>query len=65
MCERYYGVSYPTPDFSTENLRFLTSRQALADIVAVRNALFAEYSLAPTTPALTFGGSYPVRALCA
>jgi hypothetical protein len=28
---RYYGASFPTPDISTENLRFLTNEQALAD----------------------------------
>lgn len=25
---RYYGTSFPTPDLSTENLRFLTTQQA-------------------------------------
>ena len=29
---RYYGDSQPFDDWSTENLRFLTSEQALADI---------------------------------
>ncbi|KAI0237106.1 Thymus-specific serine protease [Massospora cicadina] len=29
---RYYGKSWPTPDFSTKNLRYLSSRQALADM---------------------------------
>jgi hypothetical protein len=28
---RYYGTSFPTPNISTENLRFLTTEQALAD----------------------------------
>ena len=28
---RYYGTFFPTPDISTENLRFLTTEQALAD----------------------------------
>lgn len=28
---RYYGTSFPVPDLSTENLRFLTTDQALAD----------------------------------
>lgn len=28
---RYYGTSFPTEDISTENLRFLTTEQALAD----------------------------------
>lgn len=30
---RYYGTSFPVPDLSTENLRFLTTEQALADQV--------------------------------
>ncbi|KAG4072743.1 hypothetical protein HA402_001855 [Bradysia odoriphaga] len=29
---RYYGLSRPTPDVSVENLRFLTSEQATADL---------------------------------
>ncbi|KAI4176117.1 MAG: hypothetical protein LQ346_007942 [Caloplaca aetnensis] len=29
---RYYGKSFPTPDLSTPNLRFLTTEQALADM---------------------------------
>lgn len=29
---RYYGASLPTPDISTENLRYLSTAQALADI---------------------------------
>lgn len=28
---RYYGTSFPVPDLSTENMRFLTTDQALAD----------------------------------
>jgi len=60
---RYYGTSYPTEDFSTENLRFLTTEQSLAD-----SAYFAEnvkfegledVDLSPkTTPWIAYGGSY-------
>ncbi|KAF4126262.1 Serine carboxypeptidase S28 [Geosmithia morbida] len=60
---RYYGKSIPTPDFSTENLRFLTTEQALAD-----TAYFAKhvkfqglegFDLTPEkTPWLAYGGSY-------
>ena len=28
---RYYGTSFPTPDISTENLRYLTTEQASSD----------------------------------
>ena len=30
---KYYGTFFPTPDISTENLRFLTTEQALPDQV--------------------------------
>jgi serine protease 16 len=71
---RFYGVSYPTPDMSTENLKYLSSDQALGDL-----ARFIDYisSLSPdsvdsnASPPLevkadhssskwvSFGGSYP------
>ncbi|KAH6630758.1 serine carboxypeptidase S28-domain-containing protein [Chaetomium sp. MPI-SDFR-AT-0129] len=60
---RYYGESYPTPDFSTENLRFLTTDQALADM-----AYFAENVVyeglehldltSAKNPYIAYGGSY-------
>lgn len=60
---RYYGKSFPTPDLSTENLRFLTTDQALAD-----TAYFAEHVVfegledyeltAPNVPYIAYGGSY-------
>ncbi|RMY32925.1 hypothetical protein D0866_06264 [Hortaea werneckii] len=61
---RYYGTSFPTPDLSTENLRFLTTAQALAD-----EAYFAQNIQFPgledlgdltskTTAYLSYGGSY-------
>lgn len=60
---RYYGTSFPTPDLSTENLRFLTTDQAMAD-----SAYFAEHvvfkgheskPLSPKdTPWIAYGGSY-------
>lgn len=55
---RYYG-SYPTPDFSTANLRFLSSRQALADLAAIHDHLVSEYSLTSQNRFISFGGSYP------
>jgi len=62
---RYYGTSFPTPDLSTENLRFLTTQQALAD-----EAYFAQHITFPglehygdlssnTTAYISYGGSYP------
>lgn len=61
---RYYGASFPTPDLSTENLRFLTTQQAMAD-----EAYFAQNIKFPglekygdltskTTAYLSYGGSY-------
>ena len=39
---RYYGESMPVPDLSTDNLRFLTTAQALAD-----NAYFTKHAEFP------------------
>jgi len=60
---RYYGESWPTSDLSTENLRFLTTEQALAD-----QAYFAQHIVFPglehldltskTTAYIGYGGSY-------
>lgn len=60
---RYYGESIPTPDFSTESLRFLTTEQALAD-----QAYFSKNIVFPgledvdltskTTAHIAYGGSY-------
>lgn len=60
---RYYGTSVPVDDLSTENLRFLTTEQALAD-----TEYFAKYAkfegvgdadLSPeATPWIAYGGSY-------
>lgn len=59
---RYYGTSFPVPDISTENLRFLTTEQALAEIdYFARNVKFEgiEADLtAPNTPWIAYGGSY-------
>lgn len=60
---RYYGTSFPTPDLSTENLRFLTTQQALADTAFfARNVVFKGLEdrklTAPDTPYIAYGGSY-------
>lgn len=60
---RYYGTSFPTPDLSTENLRFLTTQQALADTdYFARNVVFEGLEdqdlTAPHTPYIAYGGSY-------
>lgn len=58
---RYYGRSVPTSDLSTENLRFLTTEQALADVdyFARTVNLVADQDLhAGSTPWIVYGGSY-------
>ncbi|KAK4034559.1 serine carboxypeptidase S28-domain-containing protein [Parachaetomium inaequale] len=60
---RYYGESFPTPDFSTQSLRFLTTDQALADM-----AYFAQHVVfeglehldltSAKNPYIAYGGSY-------
>ncbi|KAF2119531.1 serine carboxypeptidase S28-domain-containing protein [Lophiotrema nucula] len=59
---RYYGTSFPVPNLSVENLRFLSTEQALADV-----AYFAQHVsfegidedlTAPNTPWIAYGGSY-------
>jgi len=54
---RYYGQSQPTEDMSTENMRYLSSRQGLEDLGHFMAAMNAKYDL--TAPWITFGGSYP------
>lgn len=60
---RYYGTSYPVPDLSTENMRFLSTEQALADTAYfVRNIRYPgleKYNLTShETPYIAYGGSY-------
>ncbi|KAL1967017.1 hypothetical protein VTN77DRAFT_3541 [Rasamsonia byssochlamydoides] len=60
---RYYGESFPTPDLSTENLRFLTTQQALADVAyfaqhIVFEGLEDQNLTAPNVPYIAYGGSY-------
>ena len=54
---RYYGDSQPFDDWSTPNLKYLTSQQALADIASFIDAL----NDSPNRKAdwIVIGGSYP------
>ncbi|GAM18813.1 hypothetical protein SAMD00019534_019880 [Acytostelium subglobosum LB1] len=54
---RFYGDSNPTNDFSTNNLRFLTSQQALADAANFLTTFKEERGLT-ANPAVVFGCSY-------
>ena len=63
MEHRYYGQSFPAEDLSTENLRFLTTEQALADSAYFsQNVVFEGLEhidlTAPNTPHILYGGSY-------
>ncbi|KAG7471076.1 hypothetical protein MATL_G00120580 [Megalops atlanticus] len=55
---RFYGKSHPTEDLSTANLRYLSSRQALADLAHFRTVIAAERGLT-NSKWVAFGGSYP------
>jgi serine protease 16 len=56
---RFYGESYPTLDMSTDNLQYLSSQQALADLARVINHVKTEHLDSPTSEVITVGGSYP------
>ena len=62
---RYYGTSYPVPDLSTSNMRFLSTEQALADTAYfAQHIQYAGENLkdtnitSATTPYIFYGGSY-------
>lgn len=54
---RYYGKSLPRPSFSAEDLKYLTVKQALADLHHFSTYLREVNQL--RGPWITFGGSYP------
>ncbi|CAF3638305.1 unnamed protein product [Fusarium graminearum] len=60
---RYYGTSFPVPDLKPENMRFLSTEQALADTAYFAQHVefpgMEEHNLtASTTPYIIYGGSY-------
>jgi serine protease 16 len=56
---RYYGESIPTPDFSTENLKFLSAHQALGDLASFRMYITEQFNLTESHKWVSWGGSYP------
>merc|ERR1711871_828054 len=57
---RFYGPSMPKPDFSTEHLAYLSSQQALGDLVHFHAYASETFGLTPEQNKwVTFGGSYP------
>jgi hypothetical protein len=55
---RFYGQSIPTPDTSTENLQYLSSAQALADLARIISFIKKQYDTV-NSRVITVGGSYP------
>ncbi len=55
---RFYGESHPTEDASTENLKYLSSRQALADFAHFHDLMIVKYKMTQRNKWICFGGSY-------
>ena len=55
---RFYGESYPTHDMSNENLKLLSSQQALADLARFLNWKMTDL-ITTNSKVITVGGSYP------
>ena len=56
---RYYGASNPTPTLSTEDLKYLSSQQALGDLSQFYSFARTKWNLTDANTAICFGGSYP------
>lgn len=56
---RFYGPSTPSNDYSSENLRFLSSEQALGDIAYFHAEMSKLFGLTSANKWVSFGGSYP------
>jgi hypothetical protein len=60
---RYYGFSYPVQNLTTENMRFLSTEQAMADMAYfAQNVVYPGYEdqnlTASDVPYILWGGSY-------
>ncbi|XP_058526442.1 thymus-specific serine protease [Ochotona princeps] len=55
---RFYGLSIPAGGLDTAQLRFLSSRHALADVASARQALSRLLNVSSASPWVCFGGSY-------
>jgi hypothetical protein len=56
---RYYGPSMPTEDYSTENMQYLNTEQALEDLAEFHSQMTKMYRLSSNNKWVTWGGSYP------
>jgi len=55
---RFYGQSVPNNDSSTNNLMYLSSSQALEDMVTFHEQIQTQFQLPANTKWIVFGGSY-------
>nr|XP_055178121.1 thymus-specific serine protease [Nyctereutes procyonoides] len=55
---RFYGLSVPAGGLDVAQLRFLSSRHALADVASARLALARLFNVSTSSPWICFGGSY-------
>ncbi|KAG5197210.1 hypothetical protein JEQ12_010664 [Ovis aries] len=55
---RFYGLSIPAEGLDMAQLRFLSSRHALADAASARLTLSRLFNVSSTSPWICFGGSY-------
>ncbi|XP_067875185.1 thymus-specific serine protease [Heterodontus francisci] len=56
---RFYGASINPDGLTNQNIQFLSSQQALADLAAFHEFINLEYNLTRTNRWICFGGSYP------
>ncbi|KAJ8414530.1 hypothetical protein AAFF_G00037320 [Aldrovandia affinis] len=56
---RFYGESINPDGLDTEQLSYLSSQQALADLVAFHHYISQRYDLSHKNTWISFGGSYP------
>uniref|UniRef100_A0A0A1XMQ0 Putative serine protease K12H4.7 n=1 Tax=Zeugodacus cucurbitae TaxID=28588 RepID=A0A0A1XMQ0_ZEUCU len=56
---RFYGKSQPKSDLSYENLKFLSSKQALEDVAYFIRSMNQKYTFNSKQKWIVFGGSYP------
>ncbi|XP_064138175.1 thymus-specific serine protease [Loxodonta africana] len=55
---RFYGLSIPVRGLDMAQLRFLSSRHALADVASAHLALSRLFNVSSSSPWICFGGSY-------
>ncbi|KAH0510064.1 Thymus-specific serine protease [Microtus ochrogaster] len=55
---RFYGLSMPAGGLDMAQLRYLSSRHALADVASARQALTLLLNVSASSPWICFGGSY-------